>query len=59
MKEDSDYADDGEQGSKSDGAEYTSSGLGSSKGLFGNPGSSQKEIGILKHKMLLLNKEME
>ena len=34
-------------------------GLGSSKGLVGNPGSILKEIGILKHQMQLLGKEME
>ena len=27
--------------------------------MFGNPGSIQKDIGILKHKMLLLNNEKE
>ena len=50
---------DDEQGSKSDEGDYTGSGLGSSKGLFGNPSSIQKDIGILKHKMFLLNQEME
>ncbi len=45
-----------EQESKSEGGD---SGLGSSKGMFGNSGSIQKDIGILKHKIFLLNKEME
>ena len=39
MNEDFDYADDGDQGSKSDGGDYVGGGLGSSKGLFGNPSS--------------------
>ena len=34
-------------------------GRGSSKGIFGNPSSILKEIGILKHQMQLLGKEME
>ena len=34
-------------------------GSGSSKSLFGNLVSFQKEIGILKHKMLMLSKEMD
>ena len=56
--EDSNDVDDGKQGSKSDVGDSAKGGLGSSKGLFGNPSSFQKEISILKHKMVLLNKEM-
>jgi len=54
VKHDSD-ADYDEQGSKSEGCD---SGLGFSKGMIGNPGSI-KDIGILKHKMFLLNREMD
>ena len=51
-----DYGDEGEQGYMSDLGDKDEGGQGSSKGLFGNLESIQKEIGILKNKMLLLSK---
>ena len=37
----------------------TNGGRRASKGFFGNPGSMLKEIGILKHQMQLVGKEMD
>lgn len=58
-KEESNSTDHGEEGSNSEGGHGVGKDFRPSKGLIGNPGSIMKDIDILKHKMVLLNKEME
>lgn len=57
--EDSNSTDHGEEGSKSKGDVCAGKDFEPSKGLINNSSSIKKEIDILKHKMVLLNKEME
>ena len=55
----SENEDDGEQGHLLDFDDNTDGGYGSSKGLFGNPGTIMKEIFFLKQQMQVFGKEVE